>query len=63
MERETEAELMKNRKNPAFTVPNMSELTNEQLKAEIQKGFADTVTGRLTPAAEVFAELRQKDRM
>ena len=47
-------------KLPAVPVPNMSELTKEQLKAEIEKGFADTAAGRVTPAAEVFAELRKE---
>ena len=54
---------MKNRtepkmKPPAVPVPDMINLTKEQLKAEIEKGFADTAAGRVTPAAEVFAELR-----
>ena len=57
---------MKNRttqkkKLPAVPVPDMSNLTKEQLKAEIEKGFADTAAGRVTPAASVFAELREKD--
>ena len=47
-------------KLPAVPVPDMSELTKEQLKAEIEKGFADTFAGRVTPVAEVFAELRGK---
>ena len=46
---------------PAVPVPDMSNLTKEQLKAEIEKGFADTAAGRVTPAASVFAELREKD--
>ena len=55
---------MKNRtaskmKLPAVTVPDMSNLTKEQLKAEIEKGFADAATGRVTLVAEVFAELRK----
>lgn len=59
---------MKNRttqkmKLPAVPVPDMSNLTKEQLKAEIEKGFADTSAGRVTPAAEVFAELREKDML
>ena len=45
-------------KLPAVPVPDISMLTKEQLKAEIEKGFADTAAGRVTPAAEVFAELR-----
>ena len=57
---------MKNRttqkkKLPAVPVPDMSNLTKEQLKAEIEKGFADTAAGRVTPAASVFAELREKN--
>ncbi len=47
-------------KPPAVLVPDMSELTKEQLKAEIEKGFADTAAGQVTPAASVFAELRGK---
>jgi len=39
----------------------MSELTKEQLKVEIEKGFADAAAGRVTPAASVFAELREND--
>ena len=48
-------------KLPAVPVPDMSNLTKEQLKAEIEKGFGDTAAGRVTPAAEVFAELREKN--
>lgn len=56
---------MKNRtapemKLPAVPVPDMSELTKEQLKVEIEKGFADAAAGRLTPAVEVFAHLRKE---
>ena len=47
-------------KPPAVPVPDMSELTNEQLKTEIEKGFADAAAGRVTSAAEVFAELRKE---
>jgi len=48
-------------KLPAVPVPDMSELTKEQLKVEIEKGFADAAAGRVTPAASVFAELREND--
>ena len=48
-------------KPPVVPVPDMSNLTKEQLKAEIEKGFGDTAAGRVTPAAEVFAELRGND--
>ena len=59
---------MKNRttqkmKLPAVPVPDISTLTREQSKAEIEKGFADTADGRVTPAAEVFAELQEKDML
>ena len=55
---------MKNRtapkmKLPAVPVPDMSDLTREQLKAEIEKGFADAA-GRVTPVSEVFARLRKE---
>ena len=46
-------------KLPTVPVPDMSNLTKEQLKAEIEKGFADTAAGRVTPAASVFAELQK----
>ena len=47
-------------KLPAVPVPDMSDLTKEQLKAEIDKGFADAAARRVAPAAEVFAELREE---
>ena len=48
---------------PAFPVPDMSELTKDQLKTEIDKGFADVAAGRVRPAADVFAELREEYRL
>ena len=48
-------------KRPAVSAPDMSKLTKEQLKVEIEKGFADAAAGRVTPAASVFAELWEKD--
>ena len=50
-------------KLPAIPVPDMSELTKEQLKAEVEKGFADATAGRVTPAAEAFAKLREDYRV
>ena len=41
----------------------MSELTKKQLKTEIEKGFADAAAGRVTPATDVFAELREEYRI
>ena len=57
---------MKNRtepkmKPPAVPGPDMINLTKEQLKAGIEKGFADAAAGRVAPAASVFAELREND--
>ena len=46
-------------KLPAGPVPDMRELTKEQLKAEIDKGFADAAARRVTPAAEVFTKLQK----
>ena len=48
-------------KLPAVPVPDMSGLTKEQLKEEIEKGVADAAAGRVMPAASVFAELWEKD--
>lgn len=50
-------------KLPAFPVPDMSELTKKQLKTEIEKGFADAAAGRVAPATDVFAELREEYRV
>ena len=44
---------------PAIPVPDMSNLTKEQLKAEIEKGFSDAAAGQVMSAAEVFAQLRK----
>ena len=49
-----------NMKLPAVPAPDMSKLTREQLKVEIEKGFADAAAGRVIPAAEVFAHLRKE---
>lgn len=50
-------------KLPAFNVPDMSEVTKKQLKAEIEKGFADADAGHVTSAADVFAKLREEYRV
>jgi len=38
---------------------DMGALTKEQFDAEIEKGFADMVTGRMRSADEVFTEIRR----
>ena len=47
-------------KLPIPLVPNISQLNDEQLDAELEKGFSDTVAGRGKPAQEVFTELRKE---
>ena len=41
---------------------DISELTEDQLDAELEKGYADTLNGRVKPAQEVFADLRKAYR-
>ena len=38
---------------------NSSELSKEQLSAELEKGYADIQSGKTTPMEMVFAKLRQ----
>ena len=45
-------------KLPDFPVPDISTMTTAQLKAEIDKGFADADAGRVMDAEDVFAQLR-----
>ena len=40
-------------KLPAVPVTDMSNLTKEQLKAEIEKGFADAASGKITVQSAV----------
>jgi DNA-damage-inducible protein J len=40
-------------------VVDMSTLSEEELHAELAKGYADMKAGRTKPAAKVFAELRK----
>lgn len=47
-------------KLPANHVLDMSQLTSEQLDAELEKGFADITAGRTKSAHTVFDEI-QKD--
>lgn len=39
--------------------PDMSNLTREQLHAELQKGYEDVAAGRTKPAKQVFDALRK----
>ena len=38
---------------------DMSTLSQEQLHAELEKGYADITAGRTKPAEEVFASIRK----
>lgn len=41
---------------------DMSALTEEQLDAELEKGYADALRGRVKPAKEAFADARKAYR-
>jgi DNA-damage-inducible protein J len=44
-----------------YTKPlNMSELSAEQIDAELEKGYADMLAGNTRPASEVFADIRRE---
>lgn len=38
---------------------SVAELSEAQLNAELEKGYADMVTGRTKPAKQVFADIRK----
>ena len=38
---------------------DMSSLSEEQMNAEFQKGYADALSGRVRPAESVFADIRK----
>ncbi|WP_122642121.1 type II toxin-antitoxin system RelB/DinJ family antitoxin [Luxibacter massiliensis] len=39
---------------------DVSRMTEEQLHAELEKGYADMLAGRTVPAAEAFADIRKE---
>lgn len=41
-------------------VVNMQELTEEKLNAEIEKGYADMINGRVADSKTAFAMIRKK---
>lgn len=45
---------------PACSLPDISQLTSEQLDAELEKGYCDILAGRTKPAEAVFASLRSR---
>lgn len=46
-------------KLPAAHPLDVSTLTDEQLNAELEKGFADIAAGRTRPAKQVFEDIRR----
>ena len=46
-------------KLPATKPVDMSALTQEQLPAELQKGYDDVLAGRTKPAGQVFDAIRR----
>lgn len=46
-------------KIPASRPIDMSELTEEALNAELEKGYEDALAGRTKPAKQVFADIRK----
>lgn len=46
-------------KLPQTAVVDMSRLTEQELNAELEKGYQDILSGRTKPANEVFDEIRR----
>jgi len=46
-------------KIPSAKPADMSALSEEDLNAELEKGYADMVAGRTKPAKQVFADIRR----
>ena len=46
-------------KIPSAKPVDMSALSEEEMNAELEKGYADMVAGRTKPAKQVFADVRK----
>lgn len=46
-------------KIPATRPINVEELTEAELNAELEKGYADMVAGKAKPAKQTFADIRK----
>ena len=44
---------------PQLRPLNLNNLSEEELDAELEKGYEDIAVGRMRPAREVFADLRR----
>lgn len=47
-------------KIPTVKPINVAELTEAELNAELEKGYADMLTGRTKPAKQAFADIRKE---
>jgi len=47
-------------KIPSLRSIDMSELTEEELNAVLEKGYADMLAGRTKPAKQAFADIRKE---
>ena len=46
-------------KIPTAKTVNIAELTETELNAELEKGYADMVAGRTKPARQAFSDIRK----
>ena len=46
-------------KIPSAKPVDMSALSEEEMNAELEKGYTDMVAGRTKPAKQVFADIRK----
>ncbi|MGI6110165.1 MAG: type II toxin-antitoxin system RelB/DinJ family antitoxin [Eubacteriaceae bacterium] len=46
-------------KIPSAKLVDMNALSEEEMNAELEKGYADMVAGRTKPAKQVFADIRK----
>ena len=49
-------------KIPSAKPVDMSALSEEEMNAELEKGFADMAAGRTKPAKQVFADIRKDNK-
>lgn len=47
-------------KIPTAGITSVSGITDEQLNAELEKGYADMAAGRTKPARQAFADIRKE---
>lgn len=47
-------------KIPTAGITSVSGITDEQLNAELEKGYADMEAGRTKPAGQAFADIRKE---